>query len=466
MKEHPYHKFPADVLCTDEKVRPGTGIDNIPSALCEYKNPGDHVVAITRICLILSTCAVLLLLQGAGAVSVSLSPDQIEQGDQVTISIAGLPDGNAFSIQIEGTFAATPGGSFSFETRDFVLPFTLDGGSLSATLWNTETNVLTVRMGATEIRKVGPSQDGVYTTTDSGSIPAGMYDLISLGGTAASDATTIVTRLTLQGSKSGPEDSAITFFVDGVSEGTVTVIIVVDGETALSRTIPIGHGTTLTPTPTSPIPTPTSSTPTPTSPTPTPTSPTPTPSSSTPTPTSPTPTPALSVGAIPLNPGWNFISVPGTLAEEHEAVETIFAGVDTEGHSIYTYHGDTARWEQLRYGDTVNLLDGIWIHSRTTMTVPIVYASGAGAELPVKPLYTGWNTIGFSSPSPVQARDALMSIQNPWVQVIGYDSSVQLYETSIVNGGVGTHSDTKYLYPYKGYWVKMNGNGTLAAIGQ
>lgn len=205
-------------------------------------------VNISRYCLIL---AILLLIEGVSALAVTVTPDQIEKGDQVTISIDDLPNNSTFSLQIEGTFSAIPGGAFSFETRNLVLPFSLNGGSLSATLRNTATNQLVVRRGDTEVKKVGLSKDGVFTTTDSGSIPAGTYDSISLGGTAAQDATTIIASLTLQGKKAGPVDSEITFLVDGVTDGRVVITITVDGGAAITRTILVGKPVTVTPTHTS-----------------------------------------------------------------------------------------------------------------------------------------------------------------------------------------------------------------------
>jgi len=203
------------------------------------------MVRISQYCII---CLILFLVQGISALSVTVAPDRIEKGDQVTISIGDLPDNSTFSLQIEGTFAATPGGSFSFETRNLVLPFALHDGSLSATLRNTATNQLIVRRGDTEVKKVGVSKDGVFSTTDSGSIPAGTYDSISLGGTAAQGATTIIASMTLQGKKSGPDDSEITFLVDGVTDGRVVITITVDGGTALTRTLIIGNPVTATPT--------------------------------------------------------------------------------------------------------------------------------------------------------------------------------------------------------------------------
>ncbi len=404
-----------------------------------------------RSCLAFTVLAVLVIVQGVSPASVSISPDQVMQGDQMTIMISDLPDASAFSIRIDGTFAATEGNPFSFGVREFLLPFTLNDGSVSATLWNTETNILTIRKGDTEVRRVGLSQDGVFSTSTTGTMPAGTYDLISLGGEPALGATNIVASLSIEGSKSGPDDSAITFFIDGLTEGNITITVLVDGETALSHTLSVGNPVTITPTPTTPAPTPTTPTPTPTTPTPTPTTPV------------PTPTPAGN--GIPLEPGWNFVSVPGTLAEGHDVVEAVFGGVDTGGRSIFTYNGQQQAWAQLRYGDTVRLLDGIWIYSEDERDIPLVYAAGGVPSTTTKQLFSGWNTIGFSSTQSIEARYALASVNDTWFQVFGYDPALQRYETSIVKDGPGTHSDTRHLHPFKGYWVKMNGNGTLFAIG-
>jgi len=188
----------------------------------------------------------LALVPGATALGVTVTPDRIGEGDQVSIAITGLSDNSTFSLQIEGTFAVTPGGEFSFETRDLVMPFALREGALSATLRNTETNVLTVQKGDTEVRRLGSSKDGVFSTSETGSIPAGTYELISFEGTAAPGASSIVASLTLQGKKSGPTDADITFVVAGISDGSVTVTVTVDGTNVLSRTIVLEKPVTTT----------------------------------------------------------------------------------------------------------------------------------------------------------------------------------------------------------------------------
>jgi len=389
------------------------------------------VALVFRSCLV---CLLLLLAQGASAVSISLAPDRIQQGDQVTITINGLPDGSVFSIMVDGVFAVTPAGSFSFELKNFVLPFTLNEGRFSATLSNTDTNVITVVAGDTEIRKIGRSQNGTFSTSDAGTIPPGTCTLISFGGTAAPDATSVVTRLALAGRKSGPVDSHITFSVDGVTAGAVTITILVNENVEMSRTLPIGDTIILTPTPTATL---------------------------TPTPTAtPTPTPTYTGHVLTLRPGWNFISVPATLATGFDTAGVVFAGVDTAGRSLFLYEGATARWTQVQSGDRIRPLEGIWVYSRAATSVPLIYAPAGSGTPPAKALSDGWNSVGIASLQPVQAGDAFRSMQDHWEMAIGYDSLQQKYEPVIIRGDTGTHGDTQVVYPLKGYWIKVNGSCT------
>lgn len=200
------------------------------------------------------TCIIcLLLVQGASALSVTVTPERIQRGDEVTIAVQGLTDNSTFTLEIEGTFPVSPGADFSFDTRDLRLPFSLHEGSISATLQHTTENRLLVKKGDSRVELVGLSTNGVFTTRQTGSFPAGTYDVITVGGTAAPDASSVIATLTLQGRKTGPEDSEVLFVADGITDGLVTIRVLVDGTVALSRTIPLGTSATPTPTATSVI---------------------------------------------------------------------------------------------------------------------------------------------------------------------------------------------------------------------
>ena len=178
----------------------------------------------------------------------------------------------------------------------------------------------------------------------------------------------------------------------------------------------------------------------------------------TPTPTTPTPS------TMNLYSGWNFISTPRALADGQNTASSVFSGVNTGGHSIFTYDAGSTSWQALTANSTVKPLDGIWIYSTAPVSVSLTYKNDPLATPPTKAVYTGWNSIGFSDVNPAAAKDTLQSVQSQWTQLIGYNGASQYYETSIIKGGSGSHSDTNPMNPFKGYWLFMNAPGTLAAI--
>jgi len=192
----------------------------------------------------ITVCLVLLLALAASVTgtTIMLSPVQLERGDVVTISIHDLADNQTFSIGIEGRFGVQPGEDFTFETSRFVMPFTLEAGQIRATLYDTNYNVLEVKKGDTTVKKVGNSVNGVFSTSESGTIPVGMYDYLRLSGTPASGATIVSSGIILEGTKKGPDDSEISFVAEGISDGSIRVKSLVDGKLILDRTIIIGNG--------------------------------------------------------------------------------------------------------------------------------------------------------------------------------------------------------------------------------
>jgi hypothetical protein len=189
-------------------------------------------------------CLVLLMALAASVAGamITLSPVQMERGDTVTIAIQDLGDNQTFSIGIEGRFGVQPGEDFTFETSRFVMPFALEAGQIRATLYDTGYNVLEVKKGDTTVKKVGNSVNGVFSTSESGTIPAGTYEYLRLSGTPAPGATIVSSGIVLEGTKKGPDDSEISFVADGISDGSIRVQALVDGKLILDRTIIIGNG--------------------------------------------------------------------------------------------------------------------------------------------------------------------------------------------------------------------------------
>jgi hypothetical protein len=167
---------------------------------------------------------------------------------------------------------------------------------------------------------------------------------------------------------------------------------------------------------------------------------------------------------INLYTGWNFVSTPKTLADSSNTVGVVFSSVDRAGRPIYLYDAGTGMWQAMTNASIIKPLDGLWIYSVGSKSIPLTFKNDPLATPPTKMVYSGWNAIGFSDVNIAAAKDALQSVSDKWVSVIGFNGAAQSYETSIIKGGSGSHADTNPMYPTKGYWLFMNADGTLAAI--
>ncbi|WP_332448489.1 hypothetical protein [Methanoculleus sp.] len=191
----------------------------------------------------------VLLIPAATAATITISPDAIESGDTVTVTVNDLPDNATFSLGIRGEFAATPGETFAFSARDLTLPFALNNGEVNAYTRGTNLTELAAELpdgGSVIMRKYADANNEVRIA-QSQNIGSGTISLVTLSGTAAAER--IIADMTVMGTKQGPEDGTISFAIEGVAQGTATVTVYVDGAEALSRQITIGGGIP-TPTPT------------------------------------------------------------------------------------------------------------------------------------------------------------------------------------------------------------------------
>jgi len=186
--------------------------------------------------------AILLsfLISTAMAATVSISPEKIDPGDTVTVDVKGLSDGDTFSLSIGGEFDVNPGEEFAFIARNLNLPFSLDSGEVSAYTRGTSWTGLSARKGGTEYALSGDAIGGEYSATQPYSITSGKYEAITLNGRAASSTTSIVSEMTMKGTKRGESDGKISFALEGIKHGTATIAVHVGGSEALSKKIAIG----------------------------------------------------------------------------------------------------------------------------------------------------------------------------------------------------------------------------------
>jgi hypothetical protein len=171
----------------------------------------------------------------------------------------------------------------------------------------------------------------------------------------------------------------------------------------------------------------------------------------------------LANAVIALQPGWNFVSTPKTLAAGQDTI-AIFDDVDTAGHSVLLYNG-TSRWEAMSSQESFQPLDGVWIFANGTYTIPLSFAADTHNTPPTKDLDRGWNAIGFSDTVPEPAVTTLRSVEDTWATLFAFDARAQAYDISIIRGATGRHGDDRPMNPMQGYWLYMNNPDTLSVIG-
>lgn len=173
----------------------------------------------------------------ASATVVSIHPDTIERGDTVFVDISQCTNGSLLSILVEGDFSVQLGGQFQFEAQEFSLPFSLDQGEVGAYAENVQWAGFSVKKGSTTISLTSDAVNGVVQATEAYNVSAGMYDFFRIEGIALPNHDHIVARFQLTGTKSGPDTSQISFTVDGINSGTITVAVYVNAQEVLQKRI-------------------------------------------------------------------------------------------------------------------------------------------------------------------------------------------------------------------------------------
>lgn len=166
--------------------------------------------------------------------------------------------------------------------------------------------------------------------------------------------------------------------------------------------------------------------------------------------------PCLADSSLTLYKGWNFVSVP-VLNPVYQypgyQFYSLFSGVDTAGHSSWRYSAGTGLWEKMYPGTALSPLDGIWIFSNNSMTIP-VHGDNSVAPSP-KPIYQGWNAVGFAGME-TQAGIAFSSLSGTWQILMGYSGQFQQYGRTIFDSEPTRNIPAE---PGQGYWLYAGGPG-------
>lgn len=201
-----------------------------------------------------------LLTQGALAVEptptpvsdpplVTVSPDRIEEGDTVTISLENLPDASKLAIRLSSTVALYGEETFALKATNLRVPFSLDSSRIEIQASPVTEAGIKAKIGWFPITMTTGTEDGVARLAQSaGDISSGTtLSLLSVFGTAVPGADSVDLSLDISGVKYGAEDSALSFGLEGVADGSAVLQVSVDGNEVASREIIIGEGAPTTP---------------------------------------------------------------------------------------------------------------------------------------------------------------------------------------------------------------------------
>jgi len=204
---------------------------------------------------VLTVCLLLLaLVANASAVSVTISPQQIEEGDTITIDISGLQDGSIFALRMEAAIELDGASSFTYQSNRVTVPFGMESPRVILLASPVTEAGLEASDGDTIKRMTQRTQTGevrIIQTLDT--IPSGTIDVLKAFGKPADGAEHVDISLELSGTKKGPDAGSITFGLEGISDGAARIIVLVDGSEAMNQRITIGTPT-IAPTPTTPPP--------------------------------------------------------------------------------------------------------------------------------------------------------------------------------------------------------------------
>lgn len=202
-------------------------------------------------CIVLAVIIAAHMVPASSALSVSLSPSQISEGGQVTITIRGLLNNSVFAIRILSETQPKADGTFDFRTTGFTMPFVLENGNFLVEAHNVTNKppdniaagVKTKPPGSSGVVSMqqGEYPEGVVQIYDMGrTIPAGTFEFISIFGNAKDGVPVVPVSFEMNGKKKGPDDSELRFNIYGVSSGSANILVTIDGNPQLSQKVTIG----------------------------------------------------------------------------------------------------------------------------------------------------------------------------------------------------------------------------------
>ncbi len=175
---------------------------------------------------------------------------------------------------------------------------------------------------------------------------------------------------------------------------------------------------------------------------------------------------------IKLRPGWNLVSIPGSLAPDKRGTNDVFTSDAID--IVLTYDARKRNWYRATRQDDgtlrqpgssleltqVSSRTAYWIHSTGVVTQKVDLLGASAQEAPVSiDLVAGWNLVPLRTQEVgSDAVDADVYFTGlKWTRAYGYNNTTQVYEAILP----GTIDDSEDLAEGKGFWVYVQEAGVL-----
>jgi hypothetical protein len=167
-----------------------------------------------------------------------------------------------------------------------------------------------------------------------------------------------------------------------------------------------------------------------------------------------------SLTEIPLNTGWNLVSIPGI--QSNTAVTEVLSSIDGFYDLVYAYHGCGVGWEKYdvtatSYANDLTDLDhtmGFWVQVSQPVTLTV---AGDVPDTTTIPVCTGWNMAGYPSETTRDVDTALSGVS--FDLVYAYDSfSSDPWQKFDVNADPYVNGLTEMMAK-RGYWIRVDSDG-------
>ena len=167
-------------------------------------------------------------------------------------------------------------------------------------------------------------------------------------------------------------------------------------------------------------------------------------------------------GNITLYKGWNMVSIPYPLIAEDNTGD-VFSIMNTGGHTIWRFDSGESLWAPVRPDDVLFQMDVVWIFSPFTQYLNLRFDNTSINQKSLS-LQKGWNPIGVPGRESITAKNLLSPLGDAWSYILVFDPKSQEFRPSIINGGSGTYSENRLIYPAEGCWIYMNRPGLLFPV--